>query len=57
MAIPITTENPRFRGEIICDSPEERDQFLQLIFGYGHAASAIPLGGGRWKVTSFEAEE
>lgn len=42
----LSMENQKFRAEIIADTAEERDQYLQLIWGYGHAASAIPLEGG-----------
>ena len=49
--------SPRFRGEMICDSPEERDAFLQLIGGYGHGGSAFPLGNGKWRVESFSSED
>lgn len=50
-------ENMKFRAEIITDSKEERDQYLQLIWGYGHAATAIPLSDGKWKIYSFDSDE
>ena len=53
----LSMENQKFRAEIIADTAEERDQYLQLIWGYGPAASAIPLEGGKWKIYSFDSDE
>ena len=50
-------ENPRFRGTMLCDSAEERDAYLQLIWGYGHGGAAYPLGNGRWRVEAFSSAD
>lgn len=57
MEMTIDDTNERFRGEMTVDSDKERDAYLALIWGYGHAGTAIPLGDGKWRVISSSAEE